>query len=321
MRGSGAKLRHLEWSRMICSPTFLLRRKQRVTGDIATVGSGPYSTSTPTSYEEATVNEKSTGHRIGRFVARAADRFGRSGAVTDRAQRFHGGWTALDRLRAAMLLGLVAVIVTGCNGSTAAQADAGPASPTLDWAEADPALAPGAAAVLAEVRRATQRFRDIDVAIEEGYVRDPAGMCIDAPMEGMPHQLGGLGIHYFRPDLLGITALEPRVDGSGTHTDFTRPAILVYEPQADGSLELVALENLVFVDAWHAAGNTAPPSFLGNEYYRMHNNPETAVDEAHGLTPHYELHVWLYRHNPAGTFMQFNPTVSCEHHRGHADTH
>ena len=26
---------------------------------------------------------------------------------------------------------------------------------------------------------------------------------------------------------------------------------------------------------------------------------------------HYDLHVWLYRHNPAGKFAMWNPTVSC----------
>jgi hypothetical protein len=163
------------------------------------------------------------------------------------------------------------------------------------------------------IRSATERFRDVKVALAEGYVPDPTGMCVTAAMEGMPAQLGGMGIHYFRPDLLGITAVEPRVNGTGTHTDFLQPSILVYEPQPDGSLELVAVENLVFRDAWHAAGHAAPPVFKGNEWYTMVNNPLTEVDEAHGFEPHYELHLWLYRDNPNGLYAQFNPTVSCAH--------
>ena len=52
-----------------------------------------------------------------------------------------------------------------------------------------------------------------------------------------------MGIHFFRPDLLGIIGTpSPRVSGTGTHTDFRRPSILIYEPQADGSLDLVAVE-------------------------------------------------------------------------------
>jgi quercetin dioxygenase-like cupin family protein len=168
---------------------------------------------------------------------------------------------------------------------------------------------------LGAIRRATERFRDVSVALAEGYIPDPTGMCITAEMEGMPSQEGGMGIHYFRPDLLGITAVEPRVNGTGVHTNFMQPGVLIYEPQADGSMELVAIENLVFAEAWRAAGNNAAPSFMGHQYYRMIDNPLTDdVDEAHGFEPHYELHMWLYRENPNGLFAQFNPAATCEHH-------
>jgi hypothetical protein len=170
---------------------------------------------------------------------------------------------------------------------------------------------------LARIRQATQRFRDINVAFAEGYLIPPPGECVTAEAEGQPKQLGAMGVHVIRPDLLGITAVSPRINGVGTHTDFTRPAVLVYEPQPGGGYELVAIENLVFAQAWHAAGNTAPPSFHGNQYYAMTDNPLTAADEAHGFEPHYELHIWLYRHNPAGMFMQFNAAVKCPGSSGH----
>jgi hypothetical protein len=168
---------------------------------------------------------------------------------------------------------------------------------------------------LEDLRKATERFRDVEVALAEGYIADPTNMCVTAAMEGLPRQLGAMGIHYFRPDLLGITAVEPRVNGVGIHTDFLTPSVLVYEPQADGSLELVAIENLVFQKAWYEAGNTAPPEFLGNQYYSVVNNPVTDVDEAHGFEPHYELHIWLYRDNPNGMFAPFNPAATCAHHQ------
>lgn len=169
---------------------------------------------------------------------------------------------------------------------------------------------------LAVVRAATDRFRDVNVAVAEGYVRDPMNLCDTAEMMGRPAELGVMGIHYARPDLLGITGPpNPRVNGTGTHTDFTRPAILIYEPQADGSLELVAVENLVFIAAWEAAGNTGRPTFLGREYDRMEDDPATEVDEAHMFEPHYDLHVWLYRENPNGIFTQFNPNATCAHHQ------
>jgi hypothetical protein len=212
---------------------------------------------------------------------------------------------------------VLAGLGSGCSGPEAEATQAGlPAVPDLPASVSTDQRETLHEALL-QIRSATERFRDVKVAEEEGYLRDPMDMCVTAPMEGMPAQLGGMGVHYFRPDLLGITATEPRVAGVGTHTDFAEPGVLIYEPQADGSLELVAVENLVFADAWHGAGHTVPPSFHGFEYYRMVNNPDTPdVDEAHFFEPHYELHLWLYRENPTGIFMPFNPAVTCDHHRG-----
>lgn len=169
---------------------------------------------------------------------------------------------------------------------------------------------------LAAVRAATERFRDVRVALAEGYVRDPLDLCDTAEMMGKPAELGAMGIHFARPDLLGISGPpSPRVSGTGTYTDFLRPAILIYEPQADGSLELVAVENLVFARAWTEAGHAAPPSFHGVTYDTMADDPATPADEAHLFEPHYDRHVWIYRANPNGVFAPFNPAVTCKHHR------
>jgi hypothetical protein len=182
------------------------------------------------------------------------------------------------------------------------------ANPPQETATAEPSLE--------QVRAATERFRDVKVALAEGYVRDPTDTCDSAEMMGKPASLGAMGIHFFRPDLLGISAPpNPRVDGNGTHTDFNKPAILIYEPQADGSLQLVAVENLVFQKAWHAAGNKKPPRFHGVEWDTMQDDPATKIDEAHMFEPHYDRHVWLYRDNPNGMFAQFNPAVSCKAHK------
>jgi hypothetical protein len=179
----------------------------------------------------------------------------------------------------------------------------------------DPAGTP-AEPTLQQVRAATERFQDVKVALAEGYVRDPTNTCDTAAMMGKPAALGAMGIHFFRPDLLGISAPpNPRVDGNGTHTDFNKPAILIYEPQEDGSLQLVAVENLVFQKSWLAAGNTKPPRFHGVEWDTMQDNPATEIDEAHMFEPHYDRHVWLYRDNPKGMFAQFNPNVSCKAHK------
>ena len=169
---------------------------------------------------------------------------------------------------------------------------------------------------LAAVRAATERYQDVKVALAEGFIRDPFNLCETADMMGQPAKLGAMGIHYFRPDLLGVTAPpNPRVNGTGTHTDFLKPAIVIYEPQQDGSLNLVAVENLVFAASWAAAGHKEPPSFLGVPYDNMKDNPSTPIDEAHMFEPHYDRHVWIFRENPNGVFAQFNPTWSCQHHK------
>lgn len=167
------------------------------------------------------------------------------------------------------------------------------------------------------IRAANEKYKDVSVALADGFIPDPSGHCITAAAEGLPAEWGGMGIHYIHPGRLGITAGEPRVDGNGTHTDFMSPAILLYEPQGDGSLELVGIENLVWIAAWEGAGNKAGPTFLGRNWDRMSDDPATAQDEAHGFMPHYDQHVWLYRENPSGQLMPFNPKVSCDHHPGH----
>jgi len=178
---------------------------------------------------------------------------------------------------------------------------------------------------LEDVRYETARFQDVNVALAEGYIRDPFDLCDTAEMMGRPASLGAMGIHYFRPDLLGITAPpSPRVNGTGTHTDFLLPSILIYEPQEDGSLELVAVENLVFKASWRAAGHMEPPTFHGVPYDSMVDDPTTATDEAHMFEPHFDRHVWIYRNNPNGVFAPYNPAVSCAAHKGaqgHVMTH
>lgn len=166
------------------------------------------------------------------------------------------------------------------------------------------------------IRAATEKYKDVNVALADGFIPDPTGHCISAAGEGLPAEWGGMGIHYLNPKLLQISAGEPRVNGNNTHTDFTRPSILLYEPQADGSLVLVAIENLVWIEAWKAAGNEDRPVFMGREWDMMVDDLATDGDEAHGFMPHYDQHVWLYLENPSGMLSPFNPAATCEHHLG-----
>ena len=179
------------------------------------------------------------------------------------------------------------------------------------------ATAHDVAAEIEKVRQATTRYNDVKVALAEGFIPDPTGDCISAAHAGLPPQWGAMGIHYINPKKLEITQGQPRVDGKGTHTDFMNPAILLYEPQADRSLKLVGVENLVFMHAWQATGNHAPPIFAGHIWYTMADNASTPKDEAHGFEPHHDQHVYFKKMaNPEHQLMPFNPNVGCKHQKG-----
>ncbi len=163
------------------------------------------------------------------------------------------------------------------------------------------------------LRAAIEKYKDVEVALADGYIPDPSGHCVSAAAEGLPPELGAMGIHYLHPAMLKLAEPGERVDGASTHTDFMQPAILLYEPQADGSVELVGVENLVFMKAWEEAGHNGPPEVNGRLWDAMADDPATDADEAHGFTPHYDQHIWLFRANPSGDLEPMNPAVTCEH--------
>lgn len=165
-------------------------------------------------------------------------------------------------------------------------------------------------AAIEAVKAATAKYADVEAALADGYIPDPSGECAAIP------GVGGMGMHYIRPDLLGLLPPGDRVDGTGIHTDFDNPAILLYEPQDDGSLVLVGAENLVFAAAWEAAGNTEPPVFAGRDWDYMENDPNTDIDEAHGFTAHYDQHVYFRGDDVLAAVQPFHPDVTCMHHVG-----
>ena len=69
------------------------------------------------------------------------------------------------------------------------------------------------------------------VALADGYIL-PENHCVSAANSGLPPELGAMGLHYIHPGLLEITGTAPKVDGKSTHTDWMKPSVLIYEPQA-----------------------------------------------------------------------------------------
>jgi hypothetical protein len=137
------------------------------------------------------------------------------------------------------------------------------------------------------VRRATERFRDADEALLAGYTQMPS--CVSGP------EAGAMGVHFVNRPLVP--------DGQ---LDAERPEALVYEPK-DGRLRLVGVEYIVLADAWHAT-HQGPPVLMGQHFHLVPS------PNRYGNPPFYELHVWAWRQNPNGMFVDWNPRVSCEHH-------
>lgn len=152
------------------------------------------------------------------------------------------------------------------------------------------AAAPGLAtadatapAALAAVRAATSQYHRVDRAVADGWGDPVISECIAHP------ELGGMGHHYVNLALRDGT-LDP-----------TAPEVLLYEPTQNGHFRLVGVEYVVPFDVEPRAadGGTAPELF-GQTF--------TENDGADG----WALHAWVWRHNPAGMFADFNPAVSCD---------
>ncbi len=135
-------------------------------------------------------------------------------------------------------------------------------------------------------REATFRFKDVSVAVAEGYVEQFG--CVSGSDEG------AMGVHYVNFPMVADPALDPM-----------KPELLVYEPQANGKLKLVAADYLVIAEAWHAV-NPAPPELLG-QLFHLFESPNRF-----GLPPFYTLHVWAWKSNPHGAFVNWHPNVECE---------
>jgi hypothetical protein len=136
------------------------------------------------------------------------------------------------------------------------------------------------------VRESTERFRNVAAAEAEGY-----GLmfgCVSGPDEG------AMGLHYVNLPLV--------FDGE---LDATRPEIVIYEPTPSGRLRITGADYLVLAEAWHAKHADTPQ--LGGQLLHLFEAPNRF-----GLPAFYTLHVWAWKENPKGAFVNWHPKVSCE---------
>ncbi len=156
------------------------------------------------------------------------------------------------------------------------------------------AQAPALSPELEKVRAALEKYQDPVMAVHDGYFSTLG--CVEYPTAEkapgrMDYPAGGMGIHFLNPGAIG-PVLDP-----------ARPQVLIYEPAGD-KLRLVAAEWFVPL----ATGVKERPKIFGQPL----GGP---MEGHHPLMPeglhHYDLHVWLFKRNPAGVFSPTNPDLKC----------
>lgn len=140
------------------------------------------------------------------------------------------------------------------------------------------------------VRNATEQFQDVSVAEAAGYALQFG--CVSGDSEG------AMGLHFVNGDLVNSGVIDPR-----------HPQIVIYEPTAGGGLQLTGADFLVFADAWNAK-HSSPPELMGQLFHLFE------APNRFGLPAFYTLHVWAWKNNPNGAFVNWHPDVSCEAFNG-----
>jgi hypothetical protein len=141
-------------------------------------------------------------------------------------------------------------------------------------------------ALVKAVREATERFRDVSAAEAEGY--HLLFGCVSGP------DFGAMGLHFVNAALIGDDVIDP-----------AHPEIVLYEPTSDGRVRLTGADFLVLKDVWDAK-HAGPPELMG-QLFQLFDAPNRF-----GLPPFYTLHVWAWKDNPNGSFVNWNPRVACD---------
>ena len=142
------------------------------------------------------------------------------------------------------------------------------------------------ATLVQDVRTATRKFLDVNNAGPAGYA--PAFGCVSGPDHG------AMGIHYVNSTLVGDGEIK-----------LESPEALIYEPVGNAR-RLVGVEYIVDAATWLANNDNVPPSLDGQDFQFVPSPNRFNLDSF------FELHVWAWRDNPQGAFVDWNNAVTCE---------
>jgi len=149
------------------------------------------------------------------------------------------------------------------------------------------------------IRASTERFRDVEVALKEGYRQ-------------ATDEVPNMGAHFVHPWLSLDGVFDP-----------ARPEILLYVRDDAGEWELVGTS---FVQPLHVVGPDHPETFVGpldnwHVHYELctgvkftsRSSTESECKKDGGVwVPAYGwmLHAWVWVDNPLGVFNMWNPNIA-----------
>ena len=124
-----------------------------------------------------------------------------------------------------------------------------------------------------QLRAATSQYTNFETATNAGLI-DVSGY------------VPNMGHHYLNPAL---------ADGT---FELEKPEIILYVPDENGDMQMVAVEYAIVPDDPANPGNP-PEGFTGN-FDQWHFNE---------MVGQWQLHVWTILENPDGIFAAFNPSI------------
>lgn len=175
-----------------------------------------------------------------------------------------------------MLACTLTSLVTACDGPTVT--DNAPVGPPSALASQS-GLGTTVNRDLATLRRVTAPFHRFDAASAAGWSASITS-CMTDPA------LGGMGFHYGNVGL---------IDGS---VSVDQPELLLYEPEKNGQLRLVAVEYIIPY-TFHPRSAEAPVLF--GQQFKQNDTFQL-----------WGLHAWVWEENPSGMFASWNPRVTCD---------
>ncbi len=130
--------------------------------------------------------------------------------------------------------------------------------------------------------------------------------CVGRPECGLWSPLWLRQRRGLRGDGTPLRELGAVADGK---IEAAKPEIILYEPASNGRLRITGADYLVLAADWDQTHTSAPE--LNGQLFHYFEAPNRF-----GLPAFYTLHVWAWKDNPAGTFTNWNPDVSCDGFNG-----